>query len=159
MIAFLFKDDPVYQEKAQKISALTKDVTEIVAGLELPTLTETDLPGVVYHDACSLMHGQGITQQPRDQLKAAGFEVTEIPGRHYCCGSAGSYNLLQPVMADQLKERRCNGVKGVLETSNAGMLATGNIGCLVQLASGTDVPVVHTVELLDWATGGPKPQP
>lgn len=156
--AFLLKDDPIYSEKAQQISRLTKDITEIVADLELPELKETNLPGVIYHDACSLKNGQGITQQPRDQLKAAGFDVFEIPGTHFCCGSAGSYNLLQPVMADTLKERRIGGVNGVLENSDAALLATGNIGCLIQLASGTDIPVVHTVELLDWATGGPKPQ-
>ncbi len=155
--AFLFKDDPNYRDKAAKISNLTQDISEVIADLELPQSVGTNLPGVVYHDACSLKNGQGITQQPRDQLKEVGFDVVEIPGRHFCCGSAGSYNLLQSDMADQLKERRLDKIASVLKASDASVLATGNIGCLVQLADGADVPVVHTVELLDWATGGPKP--
>lgn len=153
----LFKDIPVYRDKAQKISELARDISEIIAELELPKSKLANLPCVAYHDACSLMHGQGITQQPRDQLKAVGFKVVEIPGRHFCCGSAGSYNLLQPIMAEELKGRRLGKLEDLLETSDASILATGNIGCLVQLASGTGLPVVHTVELLDWATGGPKP--
>jgi len=155
--AFLFKDDPVYQKNAQIISALAKDVTEVIADLELQKSSISELPSVVYHDACSLMHGQGITQQPRQQLEQVGFDLEEIPGQHYCCGSAGSYNLLQPIMADELKDRRQGGIDKVLEAGNAQILATGNIGCLVQLADGANIPVVHTVELLDWATGGPKP--
>ncbi len=155
--AFLLKEDLDYCDKAQKISELTKDITEVIADFDLPKSKQADLPGIVYHDACSLMHGQGITRQPRDQLKEVGFEVFEIPGRHFCCGSAGSYNLLQPTMADQLQARRLDKIESVLETGDASVLATGNIGCLVQLASGSNMPVVHTVELLDWATGGPKP--
>jgi glycolate oxidase iron-sulfur subunit len=156
--AFLFKEDPAYREKAEKISGLTKDISEVIAELEMPKISAPNLPSVIYHDACSLMHGQGITQPPRDQLKAAGFDVLEIPGRHFCCGSAGSYNLLQPTMAGQLKDRRLGKLETLLADSDADLLATGNIGCLIQLASGTDLPVFHTVELLDWATGGPKPQ-
>ena len=155
--AYLFKEDAAHRETAQKISDLTKDISEFIAELELPAATTANLPDVVYHDACSLMHGQGITEPPRQQLRSAGFNVVEIPGRHYCCGSAGSYNLLQPEMAGQLKDRRIGGIDSVLSESKAEILATGNIGCLVQLASGTALPVVHTVELLDWATGGPIP--
>jgi glycolate oxidase iron-sulfur subunit len=155
--AYLFKEDPAYRELAQKISDLTKDISEIVADLELPSAAVIHLPAVVYHDACSLMHGQGITVAPRQQLQSVGFDVAEIPGRHYCCGSAGSYNLLQPEMAGQLKDQRIGGLDDVLSENGAQILATGNIGCLVQLASGTDIPIVHTVELLDWATGGPRP--
>ena len=156
--AYLLKDDVAFGEAAQKISKLSKDISEIIADLELPSSIPTDLPDVIYHDACSLMHGQGITEPPRQQLRKAGFNVVEIPGRHFCCGSAGSYNLLQPEMAGQLKDRRLGGIDGVLSESSAEIIATGNIGCLVQLASGTSTPVVHTVELLDWATGGPCPE-
>jgi len=156
--AYMFKAEPAHREAAQNISDLSKDISEIIADLELPAATTANLPSVVYHDACSLMHGQGITEPPRQQLRNAGFKVVEIPGRHYCCGSAGSYNLLQPEMAGQLKDRRLGGIDGVLSESSAEILATGNIGCLVQLASGTSTPVVHTVELLDWATGGPCPE-
>jgi glycolate oxidase iron-sulfur subunit len=103
------------------------------------------------------MHGQGITQEPRKQLKAVGFEVIEIPGRHFCCGSAGSYNLLQPAMAKTLKNQRLTLINKVSKSNRTSILAAGNIGCIVQLASGTGLQVVHTVELLDWATGGSQP--
>jgi glycolate oxidase iron-sulfur subunit len=153
--SYLFKEEADYREAAQKISDLSKDISEIIADLELPSSGGANLPAVIFHEACSPLHGQGITESPRQQLRRAGFSVVEIPDRHYCCGSAGSYNLLQPGMAGQLKDWRISGIDDVLSESSAQILATGNIGCLVQLASGTDIPVVHTVELLDWATGGP----
>jgi glycolate oxidase iron-sulfur subunit len=108
---------------------------------------------VAYHDACSLLHGQRVTQPPRFLLRRAGFEVVEVPGQHFCCGSAGSYNLLQPETADELNRRRA----AQIEATGAEVIATGNIGCLEQLQRATGIPVVHTVELLDWATGGPIP--
>jgi len=155
--AYIFKDDPVYKEKAQKVSDLAKDITEIISEHQLPAITLKNPPDVVYHDACSLMHGQGITQLPRDQLRSAGFNVLEIPGNHFCCGSAGTYNLLRPNMATELKDRRQISIRAIFESSKASILVTGNIGCIVQLASGIEGQVVHTVELLDWATGGLKP--
>ena len=153
----MLEDDSVYKEKAQKISSLTKDISELISEHQLPTVCLTNQPNIIYHDACSLMHGQAITLEPREQLKAVGFEVVEIPGRHFCCGSAGSYNLLQPEMGNTLKDLRINLIDQVSDSNQSNILATGNIGCLMQLASGTDLQVVHTVELIDWATGGLKP--
>ena len=155
--AYILKDDPAYKEKAQKISSLTKDISELISEHQLPNVCLSNQPNIIYHDACSLMHGQAITLEPREQLKAVGFEVVEIPGRHFCCGSAGSYNLLQPVMGNMLKDLRINLIDQVSASNQANILVTGNIGCLMQLASGTDLQVVHTVELIDWATGGLKP--
>ncbi len=155
--AYMFKDDLEYNEKAKKISNLTKDISELLSEHQLPSVSLSNQPNIIYHDACSLMYGQGITREPREHLKAVGFELTEIPGRHFCCGSAGSYNLLQPAMAETLKDRRLTLIDKVSKSNRASILATGNIGCLMQLASGTGLQVVHTVELLDWATGGLKP--
>jgi glycolate oxidase iron-sulfur subunit len=154
---FLFKDDPVYNTKAETISRLTKDISEIIAELELPNKTLGGLPSIIYHDACSLMHGQGITQQPRDLLKKVGFYVWDVPGQHFCCGSAGSYHILQPMMANRLKDTRVSGLEKIIKASQASYIVTGNIGCLIQLESECSVPICHTVELLDWATGGPNP--
>jgi glycolate oxidase iron-sulfur subunit len=155
--AYMFKDDPEYNDKAKKISNLTKDISELLSEHQLPSASLSNQPSIIYHDACSLMHGQGITREPREHLKAVGFELAEIPGRHFCCGSAGSYNLLQPAMAETLKDRRLTLIDKVPKSNRTSILATGNIGCLMQLASGTGLQVVHTVELLDWATGGLKP--
>jgi glycolate oxidase iron-sulfur subunit len=110
---------------------------------------------VAYHSACSLQHGQNITTLPKDLLSAAGFTVKDIPEGHICCGSAGTYNLLQPELANQLRARKLANIARV----QPDVVATGNIGCMVQLADDRRAPVVHTVELLDWATGGPPPAP
>jgi glycolate oxidase iron-sulfur subunit len=109
---------------------------------------------VAYHAACSLQHGQQIKTHPKTLLKAAGFEVVEPRDAHLCCGSAGTYNLMQPEIAGQLKDRKV----ATLEALAPEVIAAGNIGCMIQIGSGTGVPVVHTAELLDWATGGPKPR-
>jgi glycolate oxidase iron-sulfur subunit len=150
---FMLREDPAYAEKAARVSALAKDITELMAdlGLNAPVL-ETDL-AVAYHSACSMQHGQRILLEPRMLLKAAGFEVKEIPEAHICCGSAGTYNLLQPELASQLRERKLANVASV----RPDVVATGNVGCMTQLSQGDGLPVVHTVELLDWATGGPRP--
>ena len=108
---------------------------------------------VAYHAACSLQHGQKIKTHPKNLLKAAGFEVVEPADSHLCCGSAGTYNLMQPEISGQLKERKVR----TLEAKQPEIIAAGNIGCMMQIGSGTDIPVVHTVELLDWASGGPVP--
>jgi len=150
---FMLREDPAYAAKAAAISALSKDVSEVMADLGLGPVTAPSGLTVAYHAACSLQHGQQIRSQPKALLAAAGFAVKDVPEAHLCCGSAGTYNLLQPEIAEQLKQRK---VQNILSTA-PDLIAAGNIGCITQIASGTEVPIVHTVELLDWATGGPKP--
>ncbi len=117
--------------------------------------TAAPKPVVAYHSACSLQHGQQVREAPKALLKQAGFEVREAAEGHICCGSAGTYNLLQPEIAKRLQERKVGNIEA-LETE---LVAAGNLGCMVQISTGTDLPVVHTAELLDWATGGPEPTP
>ena len=144
--------DPAYAEKAARVSALAKDITEYLSTLDLPRLEPQGLT-VAYHSACSMQHGQKITMQPKNLLKAAGFGVRDPAEGHLCCGSAGTYNILQSEISEQLKARK---VKKI-EATKADVVATGNIGCITQIATGTAMPILHTVELLDWAYGGPKP--
>ena len=150
---FMFRHDPEWKERAARISGLTRDVSELMSELGLREPGGVPRLKVAYHSACSLQHGQKITDSPKRLLAAAGFEVREVPEAHLCCGSAGTYNLLQPEIAERLKERK---LANIISTG-AELVAAGNIGCMVQIASGGRLPVVHTVELLDWATGGPKP--
>ncbi|SFJ36336.1 glycolate oxidase subunit GlcF [Celeribacter neptunius] len=138
-------------EPAAKIAGLAKDISEVLIKLDLPE-GEQDLR-VTYHAACSLQHGQQIKSYPKDLLKRVGFEVVEPRDSHLCCGSAGTYNLLQPEISKVLKNNKLN---RILETT-PDIVVAGNIGCIMQLKSGGEVPVVHTVQVLDWATGGPKP--
>ena len=152
----LLAGEDQYRFLATDMSARARDITEVLAEIGWPEPMAGNLPEVIYHDACSLMHGQRITAPPRQLLADAGFRLREIPGTHYCCGSAGSYNLFQPEMADKLLRRRLRAIDNVVGGGGA-VIATGNIGCIEQLAAGSDKPVVHTVELLDWATGGPPP--
>jgi glycolate oxidase iron-sulfur subunit len=150
---FMLREDPAYAEKASRIAGLAKDATEFLAELGLrPPVRQSELV-VAYHSACSMQHGQRITAQPKDLLRAAGFTIKEIAEGHICCGSAGTYNLLQPELARRLRERKLGHIARV----RPDVVATGNIGCIVQLTDGA-APVVHTVELLDWATGGPAPR-
>jgi glycolate oxidase iron-sulfur subunit len=150
---FMLRNDAAYAEKATRIEALTRDVTEYIATLDLqPGKLPAPLT-VAYHAACSLQHGQRVVHEPVDLLRRSGFVVKQIPEGHLCCGSAGTYNILQPALADQLRARKLANI----ELLNADVIAAGNIGCITQLASGTATPVVHTVELLDWANGGPTP--
>lgn len=148
----IFRDDAL-AEDAETISELAKDVTEVLAELNLKH-TDTPKLRISYHASCSLQHGQKLRFLPKKLLKAAGFTVLEPKDQHWCCGSAATYHVLQPEISDQLKERKVqNLVRGKPDA-----IAAGNIGCMVQIASGTGVPVVHTVELLDWSTGGPAPR-
>ncbi len=137
---------------AARVSAIAMDVSEVLGKLDLPQGAPKDMK-IAYHAACSLQHGQQIKTLPKDLLRKVGYDVVEPADSHLCCGSAGTYNLLQPEISGQLKTRKVN----TLEAKNPDVIAAGNIGCMMQIGSGTDVPVVHTVELLDWATGGPKP--
>ena len=151
---FMFQGDPAYEKKAARIAGITRDITELMSGIGLKTGTGSPATLVVaYHSACSMQHGQGITAEPKALLRQAGFEVREPAEGHLCCGSAGAYNMLQPALADKLGARKIANI----EKTGAEIIATGNIGCLTQIASGTPIPVVHTAELLDWATGGPRP--
>ena len=150
---FMLREDAAYAGKAAAISALSKDISEIMAELGLGAVPAPSGLTVAYHAACSLQHGQQIRAEPKALLAAAGFTVKEVPEAHLCCGSAGTYNLLQPEIAGQLKARKLANILG----TRPDLIAAGNIGCITQLASGAGVPVIHTVELLDWATGGPKP--
>ncbi|HLF12215.1 MAG TPA: glycolate oxidase subunit GlcF, partial [Gammaproteobacteria bacterium] len=148
---YLFRNDPRLARMAAIVSARTRDVTEILTELGLPQTVMPSGLRVAYHSACSMQHGQKLDQPPRDLLARAGYEVKEIPEGHLCCGSAGTYNILQPELATRLRDRKLVNIASV----DAVVVATGNIGCISQLAAAATVPVVHTVELLDWATGGP----
>ena len=150
---FMLRDDPEWSERAARVSALARDVSEVMADLGLGSTVALPALRVTYHAACSLQHGQRIREVPKALLAAAGFAVAEPAEGHLCCGSAGTYNLLQPDIATRLRDRK---LANIAATAPA-VVATGNIGCMTQLAAGTDTPVVHTVELLDWATGGPVP--
>ncbi|MBT8153812.1 glycolate oxidase subunit GlcF [Epibacterium ulvae] len=147
----MFRNTDLAQQ-AQAVSDLCVDITELLQRLDLP---EGDNQGltVAYHAACSLQHGQQVKAAPKDLLKRAGFTVVEPKDPHLCCGSAGTYNLLQPEISDALKARKVK----TLEARTPDVISAGNIGCMMQIGSAAQTPVVHTVELLDWATGGPKP--
>lgn len=150
---YMLREDREFASSAARISALAKDISEYLGGIELgPTMQKGDVT-VAYHSACSLQHGQKITQAPKELLSKNGFVVKDVPESHLCCGSAGTYNILQPDIASRLRDRKVANIA----TVKPDMIAAGNIGCMVQIAGGTSVPVVHTIELLDWATGGPKP--
>lgn len=151
---FMLRLDPAYAEKAARVSALAKDVTEYLAALDLPEPQNRPGLTVAYHSACSMQHGQKISLQPRELLSRAGFNVREPREGHLCCGSAGTYNMLQPEISARLRDRK---VKNI-EATGAALVATGNIGCITQIASAARMPVVHTVQLLDWAYGGRKPE-
>ena len=143
-----------YAERAQQISDLTRDVTEFVSATDLGPAKRWSSIRVAYHSACSLQHGQQITEEPKSLLRKAGFSVVDVPESHLCCGSAGTYNILQPELAGQLRARKVENIRSV----RPDVIAAGNLGCITQIAGGTDIPIVHTVELLDWAHGGPVPQ-
>lgn len=149
---YLLREDPAYAEKAARVSALAMDITEYLARLDLPQGDGRGLT-VAYHPACSLQHGQKVTEVPKQLLAQAGYEVRVPTEAHLCCGSAGTYNILQAEIATQLGQRKAT----KLDALDADVIATGNIGCATQIERFARVPIVHTVELLDWATGGPAP--
>jgi len=151
---FMLRGDETYAQPAKRISALARDVTELMAELGLAPAVATTGQRVAYHSACSMQHGQRITREPTALLEAAGFNVLAVPEGHLCCGSAGTYNILQPELATRLRDRKI----GNIERLAPDLIATGNIGCMTQLGAATALPIVHTVELLDWATGGPLPE-
>lgn len=152
----MLRADPAYAEKAARVSALAMDVSVFLAKVGLPAVTLRGLTtklSVAYHPPCSLQHGQKVTEAPKRLLTEAGFTVRLPAEAHLCCGSAGTYNILQSEIANQLGARKAENLAAL----EADVIATGNIGCAVQIAKHSGLPVVHTIELLDWATGGPKP--
>ncbi len=148
---YMFRNDPLAKDAAT-VSGLARDITEVMSDLGLENVEKRALR-VAYHSACSLQHGQQIKLEPKRLLAQAGFTVLEPEDAHLCCGSAGTYNLMQPEISGELKDRKV----ATLEATDPQIIAAGNIGCMMQISSGTEIPMVHTVELLDWATGGPKP--
>ncbi|MHA6643882.1 glycolate oxidase subunit GlcF [Mesorhizobium sp. A623] len=151
---FMLRLDPDYADKAARVSALAKDITEFLYALDLPEPAQKPGTVVAYHSACSMQHGQKIVREPKELLARAGFVVKEPREGHLCCGSAGTYNIMQPEISARLRDRK---VKNI-EATGAAIVATGNIGCITQIASAAGMPVVHTIKLLDWAYGGPKPE-
>ncbi|HUS53061.1 MAG TPA: glycolate oxidase subunit GlcF [Thermohalobaculum sp.] len=149
---YMLRGDPVLAGDAARVSAITRDITEFMIEIGLGHASAPTLR-VAYHSACSLQHGQQVTEAPKSLLRQAGFEVVEPAEGHLCCGSAGTYNLLQPKISAELKARKVRNI----EATRPQLIAAGNIGCMMQIGSATGIPVVHTAELLDWATGGPEP--
>jgi len=144
--------DPAYAGKAQAIAAKARDITEFLSSIGLPE-AKGGLK-LAYHSACSMQHGQKIKQEPLKLLRRAGFTVMEVPEGHLCCGSAGTYNILQPEIATKLRDRKVANIESLAPQA----IATGNIGCMTQIGLGTGIPILHTIELLDWAYGGPRPE-
>ncbi len=149
----IFRQDPAYADKAAAVAALAKDITEFVLDLGLGKTRSLPSLTVAYHSACSMQHGQQLKTEPVRLLKAAGFTVRAVPESHLCCGSAGTYNMLQPEIAARLRDRKVANIEKV----KPDVIAAGNLGCMTQISTGTATPIVHTVELIDWATGGPVP--
>jgi glycolate oxidase iron-sulfur subunit len=151
---FMLREDPAYADKARRVSEATRDITEFL--LALPALEPARTTGqvVAYHSACSMQHGQKLTDGPKRLLRAAGFQVRDVPEGHICCGSAGVYNIMQPAIAGRLRARKAANIERVKPE----IIATGNIGCMTQIGAATQIPILHTIELLDWAAGGPLPQ-
>ena len=151
---FIFRDDKEMKKKAKKISELTKDITEFLdKNIKLNFKQSEKIYKIAYHSPCSMQHGQKVHQQPINLIKKTGNEVLNIPEGHLCCGSAGTYNILQQKIAKTLLQNKVENINKI----EPDFISTGNIGCMTQIASGTETPIVHTVEVIDWFTGGPKP--
>ncbi len=150
---YMLRNDPAYAQKAARVSSITKDISEYVTALDLGAVAQRKQLVIAYHSACSMQHGQQIRDEPKLMLRDAGFTVRDVPEGHICCGSAGTYNILQPEIASRLRARKVLNIERV----KPDIIATGNIGCITQIAGGTQIPIVHTIELVDWARGGPMP--
>jgi glycolate oxidase iron-sulfur subunit len=150
----MLKYEAGYAQRAAKIAGMTRDVTEFLATYDMGPPKRWSSLRVAYHSACSMQHGQRVIDEPRKLLRNAGFSVVEVPEGHLCCGSAGTYNILQPEIAAELRDRKV----GHIRSMRPDVVAAGNIGCITQLAGGMDIPIAHTIELLDWAYGGPVPR-
>ena len=144
--------EPEWQEKAQQVAKLARDVSEVMAEIGLVNVEPKGLT-VAYHSACSMQHGQKVIEPPKRLLRDAGFVVKDVPEGHLCCGWAGTYQVLQPELSRRLRDRKVANI----ESLKPDVIAAGNFGCIGNIAAGTGIPIAHTVELLDWATGGPKP--
>lgn len=151
---FMLRDDPDWSAAAERIAGLAKDISEVMLDLGLQAPARQPNAKVAYHAACSMQHGQKVVEQPKTLLKSVGFEVTAIGESHLCCGWAGTYNVMQPEISGKLRERKV----GNIERSAPDIIAAGNLGCISHIGGGTDIPILHTVQLLDWATGGPLPK-
>jgi glycolate oxidase iron-sulfur subunit len=151
---YIFRNDPEWRDRAQAVSARALDISEYLMRLGPLPASEGTKPRVAYHSACSLQHGQKVTGAPKELLQQAGFEVVDVPEGHLCCGSAGTYNMLQAELSSGLRDRKAANINGL----GPDLIATGNIGCMQQLEGAVNAPILHTVELLDWATGGPTPR-
>ena len=150
---YMLREDPEWKDRAEKVSGLARDITEYLMSLDLGTPVNDAGYRVAYHSACSMQHGQKITLQPKILLKKAGFDVQDVPDGHLCCGSAGIYNIMQPAIANELRDRKIASIS----STEPDLIATGNIGCITQIAGGTETPIVHTIQLLDWVYGGERP--
>ena len=154
---FIFRDDKKIKKKAKKISELTKDISEYLDEKVKLNFILSDkkekIYKIAYHSACSMQHGQKIHKEPINLIKKTGNEVVEIPEGHICCGSAGTYNLLQSDIATKLLKNKVDNIEKIKPE----IISTGNIGCITQISNGTNIPILHTVEIIDWYTGGPKP--
>jgi len=152
---FIFKDDEEMKKKAKVISKLTKDVSEYLSeSIKLNFKAKDKKYKIAYHSACSMQHGQKVHDQPMLLLNKTENEIMEIPEGHICCGSAGTYNILQTEIAKELLKKKVNNIEGL----NPDFISTGNIGCITQISNGTKIPILHTIEVLDWYTGGLKPK-
>jgi glycolate oxidase iron-sulfur subunit len=150
---FMLRTDSAYAEKAKRVSGLTRDICEYLASLPMPAPAAPVGLTIAYHGACSLQHGQQIARQPKELLSKMGYAVKDVPEGHLCCGSAGTYNILHSDIALKLRDRKIANIDRLAPD----VIAAGNIGCITQIAAGTGIPVVHPVELIDWAAGGPRP--
>jgi len=155
---FIFRSDKDFKKKAKKVSELTKDITEYLSeNVKLNFIQKqknTKTYKIAYHSACSMQHGQKVHEEPVNLIKKTGNEVLDIADGHMCCGSAGTYNLLQSDIANRLLKNKILNIEKIKPQ----IISTGNIGCITQIAQGTKIPILHTVEIIDWYTGGPKPK-
>tara|TARA_B100000686_G_C16746459_1_gene949718 strand:+ start:21 stop:1082 length:1062 start_codon:yes stop_codon:yes gene_type:complete len=155
---FIFRGDKELKKKAKKISELTKDITEYLEeNVKLNFVEKTKKEKnykIAYHSACSMQHGQKVHNEPINLIKKTGNRVYEIPDGHICCGSAGTYNLLQTEIAEKLLKDKIQNIEKIKPQ----IISTGNIGCITQISQATKIPILHTIEIIDWYTGGPKPK-